>query len=857
MADLRKLIASMDQLNESTAKLQAKPVIAEGSMLKALNMVTKSVAPAAELAKEFKMFKEAATWAGHSDNVKNPNFNDELSGRRVSPPGKRLKSGKLDYNERTSQERTKALMKFKRAQGGLTGPKGPLPEDIDEGFWDQAMANVQKSRADRAGKPFEKNPASHDENGVYKGDKDLAGRIAKLPRGGYSDEAHPIQDEGIDSTVYPNAEVIKTKKGRAVGELYQDESGWGCFHYKADFGADGMDSRDQALDQLKEMEYDHNPRSRNVTGIKEDNAGEPSVDDILYYLTSAYRHLQPYADQYQDFSVITRVYENLRYDLKAGDYDAFQKTYENCLSRFPDASVELFDAMFVEAGLPEEQGTIEQFLEKCSGLSEATGAPRVKKPRMFRIDVPQGNRNLAKTAIAKLGMPIEEQGYTASSTLWSFAVYNSKFKTADQCRDALRIAMDDYDAWLRVENFAFTEGYDDEAHPIRDDGNEGRPGKARYPGTATEGIGDTIKRGVKSFKRGLDGWGEQYRGVDGFDDGSPPQPAAIVRRNKAYSDADVKNMRNTTPGAARIAATHSPAGLQQRVLDREMKKRGLEEGPANDRLKAHAGAMVKQLQQGQGMFGVFQRGGSIGDKEPHAIKTFADKEEALAMCKRYNNLLSPGEKAYYGMKYVVRNVPAEQVEEADKHSLIGKMQRGHELKKKVDSTFKDIGAAQQKGDHPEASKAFRKHERYANLERPGTWTKVKEAMPAAVATASQKMNPGAAAPAPVAGTSSPSAPGAPKAPAIPGSVKTVDPAVAKAQQAAYQKNIAKLGVKNINAAQTGVSMQKQADDMQLSPTDNTNNAKVASTLANVLQDPSGAQALKTLTDKYNKKPGQV
>jgi len=64
--------------------------------------------------------------------------------------------------------------------------------------------------------------------------------------------------------------------------------------------------------------------------------------------------------------------------------------------------------------------------------------------------------------------------------------------------------------------------------------------------------------------------------------------------------------------------------------------------------------------------------------------------------------------------------------EADKHSMLGKIQRGHELKKKVDSTFKDISKAQQAGDHPSASKAFRKHERYANLERPGTWTKVDE-----------------------------------------------------------------------------------------------------------------------------------
>ena len=66
------------------------------------------------------------------------------------------------------------------------------------------------------------------------------------------------------------------------------------------------------------------------------------------------------------------------------------------------------------------------------------------------------------------------------------------------------------------------------------------------------------------------------------------------------------------------------------------------------------------------------------------------------------------------------------VAEADKHSFVGKIQRGHELKKKVDSTFKDIGNAQTKGDKEAGSKAFRKHERYANLERPGTWTKSKE-----------------------------------------------------------------------------------------------------------------------------------
>jgi hypothetical protein len=60
--------------------------------------------------------------------------------------------------------------------------------------------------------------------------------------------------EGSDKTAYPNATVIKSKNGRPIGEIYQDEPyGWGCFHYGADNGADSMSSREQALVQLKDM----------------------------------------------------------------------------------------------------------------------------------------------------------------------------------------------------------------------------------------------------------------------------------------------------------------------------------------------------------------------------------------------------------------------------------------------------------------------------------------------------------------------------------------------------------------------------------------------------------------------------
>jgi len=74
--------------------------------------------------------------------------------------------------------------------------------------------------------------------------------------------------EGTNDTIYPNAEVIKSRNGKPVGEIYQDENGWGCFHYKADNGADSIESREEALEWLKDIaeEYrqDRNLREQGV-----------------------------------------------------------------------------------------------------------------------------------------------------------------------------------------------------------------------------------------------------------------------------------------------------------------------------------------------------------------------------------------------------------------------------------------------------------------------------------------------------------------------------------------------------------------------------------------------------------------
>jgi len=83
-----------------------------------------------------------------------------------------------------------------------------------------------------------------------------------------------------------------------------------------------------------------------------------------------------------------------------------------------------------------------------------------------------------------------------------------------------------------------------------------------------EGIIDSVKNSVKQVKRGLQGWGNNMPGGG---------PADIVKRNKSYSDSTIKTLSHydKPAGSTEKYPEHSPRGLQKRVLDREMKKRGL------------------------------------------------------------------------------------------------------------------------------------------------------------------------------------------------------------------------------------------------------------------------------------------
>jgi len=94
--------------------------------------------------------------------------------------------------------------------------------------------------------------------------------------------------EGSNDTIYPNAEVIKSKNGKPVGEIYQDGNSWGAFHYRADRGYDFIDSREEAIEALKDL-HQETGRSRpdyTIKGVAEgldQHPGVPTSRDELYH----------------------------------------------------------------------------------------------------------------------------------------------------------------------------------------------------------------------------------------------------------------------------------------------------------------------------------------------------------------------------------------------------------------------------------------------------------------------------------------------------------------------------------------------------------------------------------------------
>lgn len=96
-----------------------------------------------------------------------------------------------------------------------------------------------------------------------------------------------VKEQAVAKTIYPNAEVIKSKNGKPIGEIYRDASGWGCFHYNADNGADCIASREEALEWLKDLADEYRQDRR----LREGNAQDPNA----VQLNRRARHAHPLA----------------------------------------------------------------------------------------------------------------------------------------------------------------------------------------------------------------------------------------------------------------------------------------------------------------------------------------------------------------------------------------------------------------------------------------------------------------------------------------------------------------------------------------------------------------------------------
>lgn len=103
--------------------------------------------------------------------------------------------------------------------------------------------------------------------------------------------------------------------------------------------------------------------------------------------------------------------------------------------------------------------------------------------------------------------------------------------------------------------------------------------KFKKDGTLTlEGVVDVVKKGIKSVKRGMSGWDKNSVGPGGE---KTADPVDIVKRNKSYDDETVLRLAKTADfgfpfGKDGKSGDKTPRGLQRKVLDREIKKRGLD-----------------------------------------------------------------------------------------------------------------------------------------------------------------------------------------------------------------------------------------------------------------------------------------
>ena len=104
--------------------------------------------------------------------------------------------------------------------------------------------------------------------------------------------------EEMEDAVYPNGEIIRDGSGEEIGEVYPmekddmfkgkfDNKGaqgeWGYLHYASDLGGDGIDTKEDALQMLKD-DHDQYLDNNDSEQLDTNNIGNPG--EKKYYLSS-------------------------------------------------------------------------------------------------------------------------------------------------------------------------------------------------------------------------------------------------------------------------------------------------------------------------------------------------------------------------------------------------------------------------------------------------------------------------------------------------------------------------------------------------------------------------------------------
>ena len=170
-------------------------------------------------------------------------------------------------------------------QGVAEGSLNELSKDTLKSYAKKAVPDMQSSQNKSKAEYSKAASAKDDEtaNKHYDAAKQAKDRTEKR-MAGVAGAIKRFNKEGVaegsNDTIYPNAEVIKSKNGRPVGEIYQDGNSWGCFHYRADRGYDMIDTREDAIEALKDL-HQETGRSRpdyTIKGVAEEQLDEKCWD---------------------------------------------------------------------------------------------------------------------------------------------------------------------------------------------------------------------------------------------------------------------------------------------------------------------------------------------------------------------------------------------------------------------------------------------------------------------------------------------------------------------------------------------------------------------------------------------------